>query len=153
MKSLLNILVYVLAGFGAYTLITQHWPAADSAVVTPAVNSTSDASSETALTCPTCQGEGRLTYVDRRGKNHSYGCPVCGFSGMTKVKIPAGGHLCADCKGMGRTEIKTTRGDIVGYVIEASRCQRCNSTGWILPRTAPGSKQPTRYVDPPSPAR
>lgn len=176
MKHLLNIAVYVLALYGGYVLIAPHLPppfnqeqksqpmvstniaprAAESVATTqpmPRAPAVPAASTPKRIACPTCQGEGRLTYVDGRGRNHSYGCPICGFSGENRINPPAGAYTCPDCRGMGRTELRQTRNDVVGYIVDASRCQRCNGTGWIRPASEPGSKNATPHVKSPTPVR
>ncbi len=96
------------------------------------------------ITCPTCAGEGRLTYVDLRGRNHRYPCKVCGFMGSRTFDLPEGAHACPDCKGMGRYEVRQARRDVRGgYILDASRCQRCAAAGFIQPRSPPGRRTPT----------
>lgn len=167
MKNLGLVLLLVLAGYGAYALYHDHIKASFNPSINQAfqptiettkkihsaISSNPPVSSSRRIVCPTCSGEGRLTYVDDNGKNHSYSCPICGFQGSNTIHMPEGAHICADCRGMGKTEIRKERADVVGYLITASRCQRCIGAGWILPRSAPGSKQPTPWVTPPQPAR
>lgn len=98
------------------------------------------------ITCPTCEGEGRLSYVDRRGNNQIYPCRRCNITGKNNITLHAGAHLCPDCKGMGRTEVRESRRDAQrGFIISATTCQRCNATGVILPHTRPGPSRPTPF--------
>ncbi|HMP98066.1 MAG TPA: hypothetical protein PKA51_14185 [Kiritimatiellia bacterium] len=161
MNRLLALIVIGLAGYGGYTLLKptliEHGLLSGESVKptsTSLPQPTPPPRPETRkITCPTCTGEGRLSYVDRRQKNHTYACPICGFHGSTTITIPAGGHVCPDCRGMGKTEVRKTRPDVIGQIVTASRCQRCNAAGWILPRDGGGSRQPTPNVTPPQPAR
>lgn len=99
------------------------------------------------IVCPVCEGETRLSYVDRRGRNHNYPCRICGMIGARNFDLPHGSRVCPDCKGMGRTIIFTHRTDAVGgTIIGATRCTRCNLLGYITLPVSPGSGQPTRGV-------
>lgn len=166
MKNLLLLLVIGLAAYGAYSAYQQHgteWFGLETRITNPEEETVTTPDDEIivlpakrepqVITCPTCTGEGRLSYVDSRGKNHSYACPVCGFRGSNTIQPPDGAVICADCKGMGKTELRKTRNDIQGYIVSASRCQRCNASGWILPRSIPGSQGPSRGVTQPAPLR
>ncbi len=187
MSGLFKLLIYLLALYGAYYLFTPHlkdWlPESlrpkEAPVAAPAPPASSQANPQAQqapvpartgprkVVCPTCEGEGRLSYVDRRGQNHTYACPVCGFHGSNTINPPPGAHTCADCKGMGRVEYRQRRADIRansvhyrtttltggGDIVTAKPCQRCNSQGWILPRAGDGSRRQTPQVDAPNRAR
>ena len=106
------------------------------------------------ITCPTCQGEGRLSYLDRREKNHVYACPVCGSSGKRIIHdMPTDTILCPDCSGMGKIQRERHKTDVIGIIVDAEPCQRCNGTGYLIPKVPPGSIAPTPGLAPPHPPR
>lgn len=115
------------------------------------------------IVCSTCDGEGRLTYVDPRGMNRSYACPICNSAGARTLTLEPGQHICPDCRGWGRTEVhamkRATHGPAewqrgretwhrertqqLSARIRASRCYRCNFTGVITTQKAsPGRETP-----------
>jgi hypothetical protein len=108
------------------------------------------------LVCPSCDGEGRITWADRNGANHSYACPICNTRGSKDLVVPPGLSICPDCKGWGRTEKLEGRSARIGhdhdntrranwsrrdrtrhlggYRVSSSICRRCNTTGLINTR-------------------
>ena len=106
----------------------------------------------THILCPTCKGEGRLSYVNTSGRNKIYACKVCGSRGYnTLVSVPPKAHHCPDCKAMGRIERWVSRGGVKR--VDATRCARCVGQGWILPRSGSGDKGRTPGVSTPNPLR
>lgn len=83
------------------------------------------------IICPLCDGEGRLTYTDYRGMNHSYACPICNLAGAQTLTLRPGQYICPDCRGWGRVE-KPISKERSG----ARRCQRCGFTGVITMQKA-----------------
>ena len=80
------------------------------------------------LTCPCCDGTGRL---DRPDSEHStYRCPVCFGRGTRTVRRDPDEHLCAHCNGMGRTGEKDDFFRTHNR-IRAERCPECHGTGVV----------------------
>jgi len=153
MKSVIKLIVAGVVFYAAYIITEPYiseWrgPADTEAEVNREEETTRSLRKQ--ITCPTCDGEGRLSYIDRRGDNHIYPCRMCNVTGCNQVTLLVGAHICPDCKGMGRNELREHRANVLrprdgrgGYLITAARCQRCNATGVILPRTPPGSQRPS----------
>jgi hypothetical protein len=192
MKTIAHVLIVLLALFGAYALYATYapdeWPRlAAEPIELQALsagaeghNAASTSTNAPALTraeketrridCPTCNGEGRLSYADGRGANHTYACPICNGQGGRTLRVREGQHVCPDCMGMGVTErrearqsfggpkdhnrqVANTHGNISdrdAYYVRPSRCLRCNTTGVIAAAKPP---RPTLGVQPPEPAR
>lgn len=198
MKYFANILIALLAIYGAYKLYEgfapAEWPrleaesvglqplsASSSVAAGPAGKDGSPSSTNVPvqtreeketrhIDCPTCNGEGRLTYADGRSANHTYSCPICNGQGGRTLRVREGKHVCPDCKGMGVTERREARRSFGGqkslnrkvadthqnisetdaYYVRPSRCLRCNTTGVIASAKTP---RPTLGVQPPEPAR
>ena len=191
MKIILNLLVVLLALYGAWALYDDFapadWPraagvrlaplapaagepAAKAAAATNAPAATRKDKETKNVVCPTCEGEGKLTYADSRGANHTYPCPICNGQGGRTLRVRAGQHVCPDCGGMGVTERRETRKGFGGqkdfnrevagsrrsvpesdaYYVRSSRCLRCNTTGVIKSAKKP---KPTVGVQAPEPAR
>lgn len=195
MKFIANMLIALLALYGVFQLYDTYappsWPRWEAAelALRPFPETASDAAdSEEAdsptnapamtrkeretrhIDCPTCNGEGRLTYADGRGANHTYSCPICNGQGGRTLRVREGKHICPDCKGMGATERREARRSFGGqksrtrtvanaqldinernsYYVRPSRCLRCNTTGVIASAKPP---RPTLGVQPPEPAR
>ncbi len=143
MKALIQLALLAAVIYAGYWYYQNHYLAAEAAS-TPTASEPGQ-SGRIKIVCPSCDGEGRLTFVDRQGRNHRYSCKVCGFSGSRTVSLPEGAKLCPDCKGMGRYEIKETRRNAQeGYILSAARCQRCVGTGHLQSRTTSGRQTPTR---------
>lgn len=180
MKFIVNVLILLLAAYGAYTLNEEyapaewpHWKTAE-VQVPPPMPAEPEALVQHII-CPTCEGEGRLTYADRRGVNHAYSCPICNGLGYRDLSVPPDQRICPDCKGMGLTEKRETRHaiagegrglsqkdrrerwesskDDAGYIVRASRCHRCNLTGVIGTGRTPPATKVTPGVQTPAPAR
>ncbi len=202
MKTIVNILIALLAIFGAYKVYEVYappeWPRlesealenirlsadsrkapADSAAVSSAPAKSPAAARSAAsrpevetrrMDCPTCGGEGKLSYADSRGANHVYPCPICNGTGGRDVRLGAGQYVCPDCKGMGVTERREARNGFGGkndprrnaaddsgdrteggpYYVRSSRCLRCNTSGVITSAKPP---QATYGVQTPEAAR
>jgi DnaJ-class molecular chaperone len=132
MNQLLKLLVIGLAIYGAYALVEKYYgdtlakpdrrpdKGANSA---PPV---SKAPTSLKVTCPTCQGDGKL--IDLSGDTQvAYACPICRGSGGRTLR--PGAVACSYCKGMGHItrEAALTEGK-PGRTI-AQRCPMCNGIG------------------------
>ena len=123
MKFIANMLIALLALYGAYKLYETYapleYPRFGTEVVnnwlpptnSPAATQPSPTNSFAApqppppapppeadirrIICPTCHGEEKLTYADQRNANHVYACPICSCE-ICSIKYyrPIKGHRC-----------------------------------------------------------
>ncbi len=140
MKFLVQLALLAALGYGAYYYYENHileTPEAPAPEAEPPPEPVTHGPRN--IACATCEGEGRLVYVDVRGQSQRYSCRICGAMGSRSILIPQGGRICGDCNGMGRVATRQTRRDArSGYVIDATRCQRCAGTGFVVPRVPSG---------------
>ena len=89
------------------------------------------------IICPTCKGEKKLIYEEKRKETIYYACQLCTAKGELVRKVPGNGELCMKCKGMGKVPKEHVDIDKKTKIF-ANLCVSCQGVGWT--KTKPKKK-------------